>query len=311
MPEPVQRNPVAVLLVALAALAAAAAAPPAAAQEGGLEVLEGETLYQEGWLFTLSNSFKRSAHLFDGEKRESNPNDLERIDNRTTLGASYGLRSDLTLTALLPYVYRRVESDAGDLDSRGLGDLTLVAKWRLHRSTGERISNNFAVLGGLEAPTGATSEKERGVRLSPPLQPGSGSWDPFAGIAGTLERDRWKLNAVAFYQWNTRGAQDYDFGDEIVAELSASNRFWIERYPGPAMSAGVGIRWVHTFRSYQDGDPVTNSGSDTVSLRFGTVFHPQPVWDLVATLEVPVYHRVNGTQLVENFSLFIGVGYRI
>ena len=304
-------RPLAAALTLVALVVGLAAPDPAAAQEGGLEVLEGETLYQEGWLITLSNSFKRSAHIYSGEKRESNRTDLERIDNRTTAGVSYGLRRDLTLTGLFPYVYRSVDSDVGDVASAGIGDLTLVGKWRLHRSTGERLSNNFAILAGLEFPTGSTSERDGGARLPVPLQPGSGSWDPFLGAAGTLERERWKLNAVAFYQWNTVGAQEYKFGDELVVDLSAGNRFWIERYPGPSMSASMGLRWLHTFRSYQDGDPVASTGADTVSLRFGAVFHPRPVWDLVATLEVPVYHRVNGTQLVENFSLFLGVGFRI
>ena len=297
----------------VAALLAGALAPTASAQEGGLEVLEAETLYEEGWLITLSNSFSFKDQLYRGEKEVRDPIDAKRIDNRTTIGASYGVRRDVTLVARFPYVYRSIDTDlpGGEVQSTGIGDLTVVGKWRLHRSTGRRLSNNVALLGGLELPTGSTTEKDGGARLPPSLQPGSGSWDPFAGGAVTLERERWKLNAVGFYQWNTPGAQDYEFGDELVLDLSAGNRFWIERYPGPSMSASLGLRWSHTFRSYQDGDPVTSTGSDVVSLRLGTVFHPKPVWDLVATLEIPVYHRVTGTQLVERFSLFLGLGYRI
>ena len=92
------------------------------AQEGGLEVLEGETLYKEGWLLTLSDSFQTRSRLHDEDGRISDPLDRSRIDNRVIAGANYGLRRDLTLGALLPYVYRSFESDAGDLDSDGVGD---------------------------------------------------------------------------------------------------------------------------------------------------------------------------------------------
>ena len=53
------------------------------------------------------------------------------------------------------------------------------------------------------------------------------------------------------------------------------------------------------------------TGGDEMSARLNFVFHPRPVWDLVATLEVPFYHDMNGTQLVDNFSFFIALGYRI
>jgi hypothetical protein len=36
-------------------------------QEGGLEILEGETLYQEGWLFTLSESYRQKGSTFEGD----------------------------------------------------------------------------------------------------------------------------------------------------------------------------------------------------------------------------------------------------
>ncbi|MCZ6691260.1 MAG: hypothetical protein O7H41_16865 [Planctomycetota bacterium] len=281
------------------------------AQEGGLEVLEGETLYQEGWLFTLSDTFTRQSRLFEGEKEVRDSLDRVRMDHRLTSSVNYGALPDLTLTALLPFVYRTLESDAGDAETSGIGDVTLVAKYRIFRTTAHRASDNLAALLGLELPTGSDTETENGARLPMTLQPGSGSWDPFAGLAATFERDRWKFNGVWLYQLNTEGGQDYKFGDELVLDLAVGNRFWIEKYPGPSASGTFGLRWKHEFRARQDGDGVTNTGGDTISARLSFVFHPRPVWDIVATLEVPLYHRVNGTQLVDDFSLFIAIGFRI
>ena len=159
-------------------------------QEGGLEVLEGETLYQEGWLFTLGDSFSRSASLHDEDGSTRDPLDRVRTDNRVVAGANYGLRNDLTIGALFPYVDRTVESSVGDVSADGPGDLTLFGKYRLFRFVGERSSDNLAILAGLELPTGSTDESDAGVTLPTSLQPGSGSWDPFLGGALTFERDR-------------------------------------------------------------------------------------------------------------------------
>ena len=283
----------------------------AVAQDGGLEVLEGETLYQEGWLFTLSHSFKQKSRLFGGDDRVSDPFDRIRSDHRVSAGINYGLRPDLTVSALFPIVSRSLDSNAGDLSADGPGDVAAFLKWRLYRETGNRSSDNIAILAGLEFPTGSDGERDGGARLPMSLQPGSGSWDPFLGAALTLERDRWKFNSVALYQHNSRGGQDFKFGDDLVLDLSVGNRIWIEPFPGPAASLSMGLRWKHEWKSRRRGDSIRSTGGDEFSIRGSFVFHPRPVWDIVVTVEIPLYHDVNGAQLVGDFSVFFAVGYRI
>ena len=276
-------------------------------QEGGLEIMEAETLYQEGWLFTLSESYKQKGSLYEGSDRVANSLDQLRTDHRITATVNYGILPELTLTALVPWVARHLDSDSGDLSAEGLGDISLLAKYRLFRSTAHQKSDNFAILAGLEFPTGDHGDDD----LPMSLQPGSGSWDPFIGIAGTLERGRWKINSTLLYQAAGSGDDGDSFGDKVAFDFAVGNRFWIDPYPGPAMSAGVGLRWVHEEASKEGGATNPNSGGDRISARIGFVFHPQPVWDIVAKIEVPLYHDVDGTQLVEDFSFFFAIGYRI
>lgn len=276
-------------------------------QDGGLEVLEGETLYQEGWLFTLSESFRQKGSIFDGSGHTRNALDELRTDHRITASVNYGALPELTLTALVPWVVRHHDSDAGDTSSEGLGDVSFLAKYRLYRSTGDQSSDNLAILAGLEFPTGDDDEKD----LSRSMQAGSGSWDPFLGIAGTLERRRWKFNATVLYQTNGTGGDDYSFGDRVAFDFAVGNRFWIEPYPGPAASATLGLRWVHEESAEKSGHSVSDTGGDHFVARFGVVFHPKPVWDIVWKIEIPLSHDVNGTQLVEDFSIFFAIGYRI
>src|SRR5687767_8154277 len=109
----------------------------ALAQEGALDVLDGETLYEDGWLFTLGYERVEKGTLLDGRDRESDPLDRRQIDEAAVLSAHYGLRHDLQLSLIAPWVRRSLELDdpAGPdrYASSGLGDVTVAAKWRIHR----------------------------------------------------------------------------------------------------------------------------------------------------------------------------------
>lgn len=130
-------------------------------------------------------------------------------ESRSTLGANYGALPELTLSALVPFVYRELrfdgqsgrESDASD----GLGDVTLLAKYRAFKEDWHLGSFNWTVFAGGELPTGTTDAEDGGARLPPELQPGSGSWDAVVATAATFEVDRWKLNGVLLFERNGKG----------------------------------------------------------------------------------------------------------
>jgi hypothetical protein len=229
----------------------------------------------------------------------------------TSLSAHYGLRNDLQVSAVVPWVSRDLESDAGDVSSSGLGDAALVAKWRFYRWDRLGAAANFALIGGLEAPTGDDGDESDGARLPPELQPGSGSWDPALGAAATYEPERWRFNAAILYQRNGKGGQDYKAGDEIFAELAAGNRFWLEPYPGPFMRFDVLLRYRNQDRATFGGATVDDSGHEIVTAGANLAFRPRPSLDFQAYFEVPVYQHQNGTQLEEDWSFIFVFGFRI
>ena len=166
----------------LGVLALLLAAAPLRAQEGTLDVLDGETLYDGGWLLTLGYDEERRTGLISGRDSVPDPLSLERIDRSAVFAAHRGARNDLQLSAIVPFVDRSLKGNGGlDIESRGLGDASLVAKWRFYRWDAPSKALNVALIGGLELPTGADDESDGGVTLPPDLQPGSGSWDPLLG----------------------------------------------------------------------------------------------------------------------------------
>lgn len=288
---------------------------PAAAQEGALDVLDGETLFEGGWLFTLGIEQERRKGLLDGSDSVSDPLDREQTEQSMVLSAHYGLRYDLQISAILPYVRRELTLDdpAGPdrLAGEGAGDFTATAKWRFYRWDEPHRVLNVALIGGLEFPTGATDERDGGTRLPAGLQPGSGSWDPLLGLGATYEPYRWRFNAFVVYKVNGEGARDFNEGEEFHAEVAVGNRFWLEPYPGPFMRFDVMLRYRHTGQSTAGGRAVNDSGGDLWNVGANLAFRPQPTIDLQVAVEVPVAESVHGTQLEQDYSVFVVFGFRI
>lgn len=295
-----------------------------ALQEGTLDLLDGETLYEEGWLLTTGFEQDRREGLLHGRDRRSDPFDRTIEEKTLSLGAHYGVRYDVQVSAIFPVVERelRLDDPAGPdrFISRGAGDLALAAKWRFLRLDGEGRATNFALIGGLELPTGPDDRRDHGSRLPPDLQPGSGTWDPSIGAAVTHEPGRWRFNAATLYQRRGQGDHDFKEGDELFAELAAGHRYWLVPYPGPFSRFDVMLRYRHRWRSFEDGDIVHDSGGDLLTLganlafrTFGEPFESgtRPSYDFQLAVEVPVYEKVMGFQLEEDASIFFVFGYRI
>lgn len=284
------------------------------AQEGGLDILDGETIWAEGAQVSLSEVYRRKATFYVGSDRASDPLNQALLESRTTLGVNYGVLPELTLAALIPFVYRELRFDGPsgrETDAAGgLGNMTLIAKYRVYKEDWHLGSFNWTVFAGGELPTGATHERDGGMRLSPELQPGSGSWGAIFATAATFEVDRWKLNGVFLFERNGEGAQDFKFGDLLVAELTLGRRLVVEKYPGPLLRADLGVQWRHEFASIQGGQRLPDSSGDTVLLKPGIVFWPRPWWGMIVSAEVPVWRNLRGGQIGLDYGLFASVSYR-
>ena len=289
-------------------------AGPVLAQEGGLDILDGETIWVEGAQLSLSEIYRRKSTLYHGSDRASDPLDQTLAESRTTASLNYGVLPELTLSALVPFVYQELRFDSPSGRERdtadGLGDVTLVAKYRVYKEDWHLGSFNWTLFAGGELPTGSTDEREGGLTLPPELQPSSGSWDAIVATAGTFEVDRFKLNGVLLYERNGKGARDFKFGDLLVAEVTAGYRMVVVKYPGPLLRADLGLQWRHEFAAEDSGHRASDSGGDTLLLKPGVVFWVKPWWGLIVSAEVPVWRDLRGDQLGLDYGVFASVSYR-
>ena len=135
----------------------------------------------------------------------------------TPVAIVYGLRSRLSLVAVLPFVDKQLSfpgeaARAMTLGAGGLGDALFLTKWRFYKRDQPLGTFQLATELGVKAPPGAHDlEDADGRPLPPALQRGSGSWDPMANLIMTYVpaagRGRWTFTS--------------DIGVRLTAESNA------------------------------------------------------------------------------------------
>jgi len=239
-----------------------------------------------------------------------------------SLGAAYGITDDFTLGVSLPYVLRdgvkavhfddqmgmSMQHDIGA--SNGLGDLTVFGQYRLVRKLYEGI--DFSLVAGLKVPTGVTDNGNNGSVIETEHQPGSGSWDPLAGVALSKRFERLSLHLTGLYSLATRGSQATDLGDRAQLTLAAAYRFGgkanlgdcdevYEYFYPQSRQHWLGDLVLEVNGNWQDKEIVAGVRDDSSG---GTVLYLSPGGRVTydgkysgsLSVGVPVYQQLNGIQ---------------
>jgi hypothetical protein len=141
---------------------------------------------------------------------------------RLDVTASYAPVRWLFLSATLPLQARGVRDVSLATErSWGPGDLELSAKAFVFRDRDFSPDHLLAVLVGAELPTSPTVDDAQGRPLSIDAQLGTGSWDPFAGLAYTVFRGDWSFIASATGYLPTRGRMGFRAGASLRNTLAA------------------------------------------------------------------------------------------
>lgn len=151
--------------------------------------------------------------------------DLE-VDALPVVGV-WGATPRLTLFAIAPLLDKELtlETPGGRVvrGDSGLGDVTLLARTTLWQRDRPGGTSRLAPFVGVEVPTGRDDAADARGPLPAPLQLGSGSWDPLAGLVATRQTLDWQLDAAVSFQANTE-ANDYELGDVARLDVSYQHR---------------------------------------------------------------------------------------
>lgn len=304
---------------------------------GPIQTISATTLPEGRWSVGLRTEFIKLDSFSDitlkqlalqGEEIHSSDYLLS-----PSFGISYGLSDNLMFSLSIPYVLRNnireghLEDGTPEVhvhkDSKGIGDLTLFSKYHF-----DFLKNRYhetSLLLGLKLPTGNTYAKDQnGERFEIEHQPGSGSWDPFIGVAITKTYKLLSFSANFLYTFATEGAQKTNLGDLINYNLAISHRFDSEI--GHSHSTDVGAH--HDYSSHVDlvwdlilevngekrqkltiGDTEDeNSGGGLLDISPGVRLTANNRWSASLLVRFPVYQDLNGKQHDTDLRIIFGIG---
>ncbi len=116
---------------------------------------------------------------------------------------SYGLLANLEFTFDIPVVFNHLSGSAiatGD-SAAGIGDMSLIAKWRVWQNdTGPTDTMRVALLGGLQIPGGTETYWDSTGE----------EWNPIIGAVFSMVRGRHGVNADLLYELDTGGGSSPD-----------------------------------------------------------------------------------------------------
>ena len=210
---------------------------------GPINTIPGTVLDKGQWIagvtyeYTSFNAISDAALAYYAGKHE-HVHTLRTIQS-PAVSLSYGLTSELTVSARLPYVVRTDIREGSHShvhggpalneavhrgDAEGIGDISVLAQYRIvnNRATGTA----WSLLGGAKAPTGRTDVDDRnGSLFDAEFLPGSGSWDWSAGLAVSQRLGgRLSLHASALHTWVGTGEQDTNLGNRFLYNVAFAYR---------------------------------------------------------------------------------------
>ncbi len=216
------------------------------------------------------------------------------------------------------------------MKSHGFADTMLMSKYRLYANDPLIPTRQVSLFLGASLPTGSIGKRNtthplavRQRELLPyGMQPGSGTVDPILGVLyqGSSSPWWWGVDGLYTGRWYDN-ARNYRLGDVwkldayLMNQLSYNflwqaqiNLEWKGRIRGEADEAASGVSGHATH-----GDPASpymtplwnprNYGGVKASVTLGVQWQPAPLHILDLTVRLPVYQRLNGVQLKDQYGV--------
>lgn len=122
----------------------------------------------------------------------------------------------IQISVLVPYHFHDKETSAGKQTITGLGDITVLAMYRLYQTHKDStfLVHSLHIGGGMKVATGKFDESNAGA-VNPSFQVGTGSWDYLLASEYTVKRKKFGLNTMLNYVIKTENDKHYKFGNQL------------------------------------------------------------------------------------------------
>lgn len=245
------------------------------------------------------------------QSRDGVFNDSPWIDenfNTTQIWGRIPVSKKIELTILLPYHFHRRVKPTSTQNVDGLGDVTLMALYRIFQTKDSIATYQHRVLvgGGVKVPTGKYDSENNGS-VNPSFQVGTGSWDYTLATEYIARKGNWGLNTAVNYILKTENDKNYKFGDQFNY---GSTLFYSTMINNLILVPQVGLAG-ETYKSNQEF-------SQNVPLTKGDVFFGKVGIELGyqkfstgINAMLPINQHLTGGRVEANYRLGIHLNYSL
>jgi outer membrane putative beta-barrel porin/alpha-amylase len=222
----------------------------------------------------------------------------ELVEQRLTALVAYGFSDSFTLQARIPVSFRDFEELEGNavtesFTTRGLSDPELSAQLRFWASplTPLGHKSSLSLVAGIKSGLGENDYSLDGERVDEHAQPGTGSTDPFLGIAGLHLFDK-RSALFASIQYRHTGENDhgYRYGQSFLANVA------YERKLGTRLDSALELNFRHAGADEEQAEEVPNTGGSILYLTPRLLVDLGGGVVLRGAVQIPIARDLNGAQ---------------
>jgi hypothetical protein len=238
-----------------------------------------------------------------------NDQSRERYTHSFLFEGNYGITQRLSVSGLFTLVQqgRTITTPTGNqnqLVTGGIGDAVLLLNYNL--IPGNVFTQRILSIGaGPKIPLGQSDQRSNGILVPYDMQPGTGAWDAvlWGYFSQGFRPKPFSVFATTAYRLTGQNELGYEFGNELIT----SGGFSFYPTPETAISLLAQFRTV-TADQLSDAD-ISNTGGSWLYLSPGFNVNLSQSLSLRMNGELPVYRKLNGTQLTTTYRVAFSTHY--
>ncbi len=245
----------------------------------------------------------------DAHREVRTDNELGQLD--LAVGVSARTSVALSFPLVNNRLHEHVDLDAGDVFSTqtysGFGDVRIMVRHAHLR----QLRHQFVGGIGVKTPSGVYQLRDAEGEISEPgVQPGTGSWDPIvtAYYAYQIRPRALDWFVSGSWQYATENRLDYRFGDTRILNTGINDRVSVG---GRDMVLTAQINARNAPRDEFLGTDVPSTGGTFIYFTPGARIETGEATGVYAHVQIPVYQRVNESNLVPSYAFVLGFSQRL
>lgn len=196
-------------------------------------------------------------------------------------------------------------------ETSGLGDVVLLGKYTIPELF--TPSQSLSIGTGVKLPVGRSDLKTAdGIQLTADLQPGSGAWDLIGYLTYTTTgfRPSATLSTAVLYRFTGTNnsyldnTSTYEFGNVVQGILGYTEQIEVGNI---LLNPGIVLKYRHADPDKINELVFPNTGGEWFFLRPEVSIFIAPDIQLRSQFELPIYSKVDGTQLTSTARFTVGM----